>query len=215
MEKYNYKGWDGREFLRWYDEFNKFLDAKQLRTVYPTVDDLCVAMGTVSYEHQGRKIESARMNNLTDAYVVNGWESELTENYSGIVDCFRYPKSDPAIIARYNQPLYVAVKTRQQVAAAGGKVTVDFYLINEKNVRGNQQLTINLTSGGFRFIIPYLHHFSLIVCHRDFQLMVSPDILLINQIKINGHLSLCGCNLLPGLYRYIQRLIITSYDSRI
>ena len=38
-----------------------------------------------SYEHQGRKIESARMNNLTDAYVVNGWESELTENYSGIV----------------------------------------------------------------------------------------------------------------------------------
>mgnify|MGYP002932343944 FL=1 len=85
------------------------------------------------------------MNNLTDAYVVNGWESELTENYSGIVDCFRYPKSNPAIIARYNQPLYVAVKTRQQVAAAGGKVTVDFYLINEKNVRGNHQLKISVT----------------------------------------------------------------------
>ena len=31
-----------------------------------------------------------------------GWESELTENYSGIVDCFHIPKSDPAIIARYN-----------------------------------------------------------------------------------------------------------------
>ena len=145
LEKYSYKGWDGREFLRWYDVFNKFLDAKQLRTVYPTVDDLCVAMGTVSYEHQGRKIESARMNNLTDAYVVNGWESELTENYSGIVDCFRYPKSNPAIIARYNQPLYVAVKTRQQVAAAGGEATVDFYLINEKNVRGNYQLKISVT----------------------------------------------------------------------
>ena len=42
-------------FLRWYDEFNEFLDAKQLRTVYPTVDDLCVAMGTVSYEHQDVK----------------------------------------------------------------------------------------------------------------------------------------------------------------
>ena len=55
MEKYSYKGWDGREFLRWYDEFNEFLDAKQLRTVYPTVDDLCVAMGTVSYEHQDVK----------------------------------------------------------------------------------------------------------------------------------------------------------------
>lgn len=142
LEKYAYKGWDGNEFLRWYDAFNQFLDDKQLRAVYPTVDDLCLAMGTVSYEHQGRKIESARMNNLTDAYVVNGWESELTENYSGIVDCFRYPKSDPAIIARYNQPLYVAVKTRQQVAAAGEEVMVDFYLINEKNVQGNHQLKI-------------------------------------------------------------------------
>ena len=30
-KKYSYKGWDGREFLRWYDEFNEFLDAKQLR----------------------------------------------------------------------------------------------------------------------------------------------------------------------------------------
>lgn len=145
LEKYAYKGWDGREFLRWYDEFNNFLDDKQLRKTYPTVDDLCVAMGSVSYEHQGRKIESARMNNLTDAYVVNGWESELTENYSGIVDCFRYPKSNPAIIARYNQPLYVAVKTRQQVAAAGGEVIVDFYLINEKNVWGEHQLRVSVT----------------------------------------------------------------------
>lgn len=145
LEKYDYKGWDGREFLRWYDEFNKFLDDKELRKVYPTVDDLCVAMGSVSYEHQGRKIESARMNNLTDAYVVNGWESELTENYSGIVDCFRYPKSNPVLIARYNQPLYVAVKTRQQVVAAGGEVTADFYLINEKNIRGAHQLKISVT----------------------------------------------------------------------
>ena len=145
LDKYAYKGWDGREFLRWYEEFDKYLDEKNLRTVYPTVDDLCVAMGNVSFEHQGRKIESARLNNLTDAYVVNGWESELTENYSGIVDCFRYPKSNPEIIARYNRPLFVAVKTRQQVAAAGGEITVDFYLINEENVRGTHQLEITIT----------------------------------------------------------------------
>lgn len=144
LDKCTYKGWDGCEFLRWLDEFNKFLDEKQLRQTYPTVDDLCVAMGSVSYEHQGRKIESARMNNVTDAYVVNGWESQLTENYSGIVDCFRYPKSDPTIIARYNQPLYVAVKTRSQVAASGEEIITDFYLINEKNVQGGHQLEISV-----------------------------------------------------------------------
>ena len=145
LEKYTFLGWDSKEFLRWYDEFDQYIDNKQLRKTYPTVDDLCVAMGTVSYEHQGRKIESARMNNLTDAYVVNGWESELTENYSGIVDCFRYPKSNPAIIARYNQPLFVAVKPRQQIAEAGRDIITDFYLINEKDVKGTHQLEISIT----------------------------------------------------------------------
>lgn len=145
LDRLTYKGWDGGEFLRWYDEFSRFLDEKKLRSFYPTVDSLTVAMGTVSFEHQGRKIESARMNNYTDAYVVNGWESELIENYSGIVDCFRYPKSNPAIIARYNQPLYVAVKTRQQVAEAGEKAIADFYLINEKGVRGNYQLHLSIS----------------------------------------------------------------------
>ena len=134
LKKYTYLGWDSKEFIRWYKEFEQYIDDKNLRSVYPTVDDLCVAMGTVSYEHQGRKIESARLNNITDAYVVNGWESELTENYSGIVDCFRYPKSNPSIIARYNQPLYVAVKTRQQIAATGTDKVTDFYHINEKDV---------------------------------------------------------------------------------
>ena len=48
-----------------------------MRETYPTVDTLTVIMSRVSYEHQGRKIESARMNNFTDAYAINGWESEL------------------------------------------------------------------------------------------------------------------------------------------
>lgn len=112
LEKYSYKGWDGREFLCWYDEFNKFLDVKQLRIVYFIVDDLCVVMGIVFYEYQGCKIELVRMNNLMDVYVVNGWELELMENYLGIVDCFCYFKLDLVIIVCYNQFLYVVVKIR-------------------------------------------------------------------------------------------------------
>lgn len=147
LDKLQYKGWDGPDFLKWYERFSSFLDDKGLRKTYPTVDDLCVAMGSVSFEHQGRKVESARMNNITDAYVTNGWESELTENYSGIVDCFRYPKSDPSIIARYNQPLYVAVKVRQQVVEAGGRIVTDFYIINEKDIKGPHKLRIDVENG--------------------------------------------------------------------
>ena len=144
LDRLKYKGWDGVQFLQWYDECAEFLDRKGLRDIFPTVDTFTVTLGRVSFEHQGRKIESARINDLTDAYVVNGWETELIENYSGIVDCFRYPKSTPSIISRYNRPLYIAVKPRQQIAEAGSPVTTDFYIVNEKDIRGPHRLVIVL-----------------------------------------------------------------------
>ena len=75
-----------------------------------------------------------RLNNVTDGYAVNGWESETIENHSG-QDVYGNPKADPAIMAYYNQPLYVAVKTRSQFAQIPGEVAVDFYAINGKSAR--------------------------------------------------------------------------------
>ena len=135
-------GWDGQVYLDWYREFDDFLTRKNLRTAFPTVDSLTTAMGAVSLYHQGRKIETIRMNDVTDGYAINGWESEIVENHSGIVDCFRNPKADPGIMAYYNQPLYVAVKARSEFADIPGNVTVDFYLINEKDVHGPQRLEV-------------------------------------------------------------------------
>ncbi len=105
-------------------------------------------------EHQGRTIEIIRLNNDTDAYCINGWESEILEDHSGIVDCFRNPKGDPAIMAYYNQPLYIAVMVRNQVVRPTGKVLVDFYIINEKNVKGPHRLAITAqnAAGQSRFL---------------------------------------------------------------
>ena len=103
-------------------------------------------MGVVSIEHQGRKIEDARVCNANDGYAINGWESELIENHSGVVDCFRNPKADPSVLAYYNQPLYVAVKPRQQITGFPGRVPVDFYLINEKDLKGPLTLKIRATT---------------------------------------------------------------------
>lgn len=50
-----YKGWDGREYLRWYDAFDRFIDNKGLRQVYPSVDSLTVAMGAVSLNTKDEK----------------------------------------------------------------------------------------------------------------------------------------------------------------
>jgi beta-galactosidase len=137
------KGWDGRIYLDWYRQFNDFLTRKKLRGAFPTVEAFTTSMGAVSLYHQGRKIETLRICDAADGYAVNGWEAESVENHSGIVDCWRNPKADPAIMAYYNQPLYVAVKTRSQFAQIPGEVAVDFYGINEKNLSGAHTLKIS------------------------------------------------------------------------
>lgn len=135
-------GWDGQVYRDWYEAFDGYISSNNFRSAFPTVDDLCKAMGEVSLEHQGRKIEDTRICDANDGYAINGWEAEVSENHSGVVDCFRNPKADPAILAYYNQPLYVAVKPRLQIVPIGSDVPVDFYLINEKNLNGACDLHI-------------------------------------------------------------------------
>jgi hypothetical protein len=137
-------GWDGVMYLDWYKTFDNFLTRKNLRPAFPTVDAFTVAMGNISIEHQGRKIETIRLDNYTDGYAINGWEAQTIENHSGVVDCFRNLKGDTALISRYNQPLYVAVKVRKQIVELNDKVITDFYIINEKNLNGAHKLSISV-----------------------------------------------------------------------
>jgi hypothetical protein len=136
------RGWDGPVYLDWYKAFDDFLTRKKLRTAFPTVDALTSAMGAVSLYHQGRKIENMRISDAADGYAINGWEAQIIENHSGVVDVFRNPKSDPALVARYNRPLYVAVKVRSQVAEAPGRVLADFYAVNEEDLKGPHTLKV-------------------------------------------------------------------------
>ncbi|HEX4343637.1 MAG TPA: PA14 domain-containing protein, partial [Verrucomicrobiae bacterium] len=138
------KGWDGQMYLDWYRQFDNFLTRKNLRSAFRDVEAFTTSMGAVSLYHQGRKIETMRMTDVADGYAVNGWEAESVENHSGIVDDWRNPKGDPAIMAYYNQPLYIAVKARSQFAAIPGEVVADFYAINEKNIHGPHTLKISV-----------------------------------------------------------------------
>ncbi|HTS15965.1 MAG TPA: PA14 domain-containing protein [Verrucomicrobiae bacterium] len=139
-------GWDGEIYLAWFDRFDQFLTRKDLRNSFPTVDALCTAMGNVAIEHQGRKIEDLQICDLNDGYAINGWEAMPFENHSGIVDEFRNPKGDPTILAHYNQPLYIAVKVRRQIYQLPDTAIVDFYAIDEKNLRGPFILQISATN---------------------------------------------------------------------
>lgn len=135
-------GWEADDYMKWYDAYDTFLKQNGFDKAFPTVDDLTRAMGNVSFYYQGRVIENIRISNTVDAYAVNGWESMKLENHSGIVDNYRYPKGDVEVMARYNQPLFLAVKMNRKVLSVGDTTTVDTYIVNEKNVKGSYSLQL-------------------------------------------------------------------------
>lgn len=137
-------GWDGLFWQSQYKAFADYFQKKGLAPHFGSLDALTRAMGNVSFEHQGRRIEGMRMQNLGDAYMVNGWEAMPYDNHSGIVDIYRNPKGDASVLAYYNQSLYVAVASRNQVVKLPGIATVDFYIVNEENLKGAHRLDIKL-----------------------------------------------------------------------
>jgi hypothetical protein len=139
-------GWEADDYLKWYDAYDAFLKSdKGFAKAFPSVDALTTAMGNVAYYYQGRMIENIRMNNVVDGYAINGWESMKLENHSGIVDNYRNPKGDPELIARYNKPLYIAVKLNRKVVETGNTTIADFHIVNEKNLHGSYLLKANYT----------------------------------------------------------------------
>ena len=139
-------GWETDAYLKWYDAYDSFLkNTPGFSKAFPAVDSLTRKMGNVAYYYQGRAIENIRINNIIDGYAVNGWESMKLENHSGIVDNYRNPKGDPELIARYTKPLYVAVKMNRKVLSVGDTTIVDFYIVNEVDLKGEYTLEIKVT----------------------------------------------------------------------
>lgn len=133
-------GWDGLFWKKQYQRFADYFNEKNLYPYFGSLDSLTRSMGDVSFEHQGRRIQAMRMQDIGDAYMVNGWESMPYDNHSGIVDIYRNPKGNKEILAYYNQPLYVAVAARNQIVKIPGEAGVDFYIVNEKDLKGDYVL---------------------------------------------------------------------------
>jgi beta-galactosidase len=135
-------GWREQEHLEWYDSYDRYLEKSGMKKSFPTVDDFTTALtGNFHYFH-GRNLETIRLMNTADSYVLNGWASAAT--HTDIVDAYRYPTGDPSIIQWYTQPLYLAVKLRDKVHPAGGTAIADIFIINEKNLKGRHSLDIYL-----------------------------------------------------------------------
>lgn len=135
-------GFREQEHIDWFHHYDRFLDETGYRSAFGSVDELVLSMGKNLHYFQGRNIENIRMSNIADAYNMNGWGSASTR--TDVVDMYRNPTADPAILQHYTQPLYVAVKLRNKVMPAGKSPIADFFLINENDVKGEHTLSIKL-----------------------------------------------------------------------
>ncbi len=140
------KGWGADFFERQYQGYARWLKQLGMDRFF-TVDSLCQAIGEKEFYYHGRVIENIKINNVTDGYVVNGWENDKDTVYSGLVDLYRNPKTDKVgLIADYARPLYVAVKLPHKIAHTGESVTADFWMVNEVGLRGPALLKVALVS---------------------------------------------------------------------
>ncbi|HDS07037.1 MAG TPA: hypothetical protein ENO05_05360, partial [Bacteroides sp.] len=135
-------GFREMEHLDWFHHYDSFLDETGYRSAYKTVDELTLSLGRNLHYFHGRNIENVRMSNIADAYNMNGWASASTR--TDVVDMYRNPTADPSIIRHYTRPLYIAVKLRNKVVPAGNSPVADFFIINEKDVRGEHTLQIEV-----------------------------------------------------------------------
>lgn len=139
----NRNGWDGADYVQWFDGFDGYLKRKGLKHL--TVDDVTTGIGDIQYYYHGRMIENAKINDLVDGYCINGWECEKLENHSGIVDSFRSYKGNPDNLLRYTRPVYVAIKARNKVTHVGEMINVDFFIVNGgEKLHGDYTLAVDL-----------------------------------------------------------------------
>lgn len=146
LDKDTMNGWDRRYWEAQYDEFARFFEEKGLAPYFGNLDSLTRAIADPAIEHQGKRLQGMRMQDVGDVYVVNGWEAMPYDNHSAIVDIWRNFKGNMRTFTRYSQPAYVAVCPRGQFAQSGENVSVDFYIVNETDIHGPHDLVITLIS---------------------------------------------------------------------
>lgn len=138
-------GWDGADYIDWYNEYRNYLKEKNLTQNFPSITELIKSMGNVMYYEHGRFLENARIADDCDLYVYNGYEDMKNDNFSGAVDAYRNLKGDSRLMSQYAQPLYVSVKVRNKIGHLGETNFFDLYVINEHVLpRGKYKIKLHI-----------------------------------------------------------------------
>jgi beta-galactosidase len=142
------KTYDLEEHKTLLEKYSRFLDRWGFRQAFPTADALFTSIGNKSYDFWGRAIETARLAEANDYFVISGWESTAIENHSGLVDNLRGFKGDPKLVTARLAPLRPVVRTRSLVYPRIDSTTVDLFLLNETHKAHRQSLSLEIIPAG-------------------------------------------------------------------
>lgn len=142
----NRTGWDGLFWEKQYKAFDRYFQDKELTPYFGDLDSLTRLLGDIQLDHQGRRIQGMRMQNIGDIYAVNGWEAMPYDNHSGIVDNYRNVKGNIKTLSRYTRPSYLAVCPRTQFICPDEYLSVDIYAVNETDIKGEHSLQLKMIS---------------------------------------------------------------------
>ena len=133
------------EILKGYDAF---LDRWKFRGAFPTAGALFRSLGNKSYDFWGRVVETARLAEANDYFVMSGWESTAIENHSGIVDNLRNFKGNPALISTRLAPLRPVIRASSLVYLVGAHPHLDLFVLNETQAPHGAELRLTLQAPG-------------------------------------------------------------------
>ena len=136
---------DHQQILAAYDSF---VDKWGFREAFPTNSDLFQSIGRRAYESWGQFLENIRICDVNDYATISGWESTAIEDHSGLVDNFRDFKSNPDPIRNSLLAIRPVAKQKALVAALGGKVAFDLYLLNDSNHPAPGRLAFSISEPG-------------------------------------------------------------------
>ncbi len=142
------KSYDLEEHRSILREYQRFIDRWGFRHSFPTADALFTSIGNRSYDFWGRVIETARLAEANDYFVISGWESTAIENHSGLVDNLRGFKGNSALISERLAPLRPVLRTRSLVYARNDTATVDLFLLNETHRPHGRSISLEVVPPG-------------------------------------------------------------------
>ncbi|MGD0007389.1 MAG: sugar-binding domain-containing protein [Terriglobia bacterium] len=150
---------------QWAEMLEKSFKQYNLGRYFKSPEELCRFIGIVQGTGFSREVEGARLSDAASGLAINGWQShpelwapistgnDKVEKFpafwtSGLVDSLRNPNFPPDMLARVNEPVHLAIVPIPSTAFAGQRIQLRTALINERQVKGPGQLTLELSNPG-------------------------------------------------------------------